>query len=132
MSDIEHQEYIKAARALGLGDITMHHRKLSEEPLSKEDWAEVYRATLAYQFHLQIITARARARKVVQRWQKISSGGGRSLKEVSCLVCGHHLKRRRYRKSGMGPTCARKLAEGYTGIQLKAWEPAPELVTKRG
>ena len=41
MDAIEHQEYIKAARALGLGDITMHRRKLAKEPLSKEDWAEV-------------------------------------------------------------------------------------------
>ena len=52
------------------------------------------------------------------------------MKEERCLVCNHQLKRRRYRKAGMGPTCARKLAEGYAGIQLKAWEPPPEVVCK--
>jgi hypothetical protein len=60
--NIEFDKYIKAVRCLGLGDITMHHRKLQDEPLSAEDWAEVYRATLAYQFHLSLIVARARAR----------------------------------------------------------------------
>lgn len=42
------------------------------------------------------------------------------------MVCNHPLKRRKYRRAGMGPRCAEKLAAGYTGIQLKAWEVVPE------
>lgn len=45
------------------------------------------------------------------------------LREVRCLVCNHRLKRRKYRKVKLGPTCARKLASGYAGIQIKAFEP---------
>ena len=46
-------------------------------------------------------------------------------KEVHCLVCNHQLKRRKYRKLGIGATCRRKLEGGYSGIQLKAFEPVP-------
>ena len=60
---------------------------------------------------------------------KKAAGGGRSLKEVRCLVCNHKLKRRKYRKAQLGPTCQRKLENGYAGIQLRAFEPYPALVT---
>jgi hypothetical protein len=38
--------------------------------------------------------------------------GGGSVKEVRCLVCNHLLKRRRYRKAGMGPVCGEDIALG--------------------
>jgi len=63
MEDLYHQEYIKACRKLGLGDVTLHHRKIKDEPLSKEDWHQVYVATMAYQFQLTLIVANARARE---------------------------------------------------------------------
>jgi uncharacterized CHY-type Zn-finger protein len=49
------------------------------------------------------------------------------LKEVRCDVCNHLLKRRKYRKVKLGPRCAEKLASGYAGIQLNAFEPLPEV-----
>ena len=60
--NVYYDEFVKQCRELGLGDLTLHHDKLADEPLSKEDWAEVYRTTLAYQFHLRMIVAHARAR----------------------------------------------------------------------
>ncbi len=63
MDDLYHSEYIKACRSLGLGDITLHHRKIANEPLKKEDWHSVYLATMAYQFQLTLIVANARARE---------------------------------------------------------------------
>jgi uncharacterized CHY-type Zn-finger protein len=49
-----------------------------------------------------------------------------TLRVVRCIVCNHQLKRRKYRKTGIGPRCAEKLRNGYAGIQLKAFEPIPE------
>lgn len=49
-------------------------------------------------------------------------------KEVRCLICNRRFKRRKYRKIRMGPTCARKLADGYAGIQIKAFEPLPSVI----
>ncbi len=56
-----HSIFIKACRDMGIGDLTLHHRKIKDEPLSKEDWHDVYVATQAYQFQLTLIVARARA-----------------------------------------------------------------------
>ena len=47
-----------------LRDITIGHRPLVEEPLTKDDWAEVYHAFKAFQYHLRLIVLRARKRKV--------------------------------------------------------------------
>jgi hypothetical protein len=55
--------------------------------------------------------------------------GGVPLKE-RCMVCNHILKRRKWRRAGIGPACAEKLARGYAGIQLNAFEPIPEVVKK--
>jgi uncharacterized CHY-type Zn-finger protein len=44
------------------------------------------------------------------------------MKEVLCVVCRHPLKRRKYRKDKIGPTCLRKLQSGTAGIQIKAFE----------
>jgi len=52
------------------------------------------------------------------------------MKEVRCLVCNHRLKRRKYRKVRIGPGCAIKLKNGNTGIQIKAFEPVPEICKK--
>jgi hypothetical protein len=46
------------------------------------------------------------------------------LKDVRCAVCNHHLKRRKYKKAGVGPKCAERVANGYAGIQLRAFEDA--------
>ena len=54
----------------------------------------------------------------------------RKSKSCKCLVCDHTLKRRKWRKLGMGQVCQAKLRRGYTGIQLKAFEPLPECILK--
>lgn len=47
-------------------------------------------------------------------------GGG--MKEVLCAVCKRPLKRRKYRKAGVGPACLKKLQNGTTGIQMEAFK----------
>ncbi|MDD4875852.1 MAG: DUF6011 domain-containing protein [Dehalococcoidales bacterium] len=39
-----------------------------------------------------------------------------------CLICGRKLKRRKYRRAGMGPRCRERLEKGFAGIQIKAFE----------
>lgn len=42
---------------------------------------------------------------------------------VKCLVCHRKLKRRKYRKTRIGPTCQKKLESGFAGIQIDAFTP---------
>jgi hypothetical protein len=44
------------------------------------------------------------------------------MKEVRCVVCNHELKRRKYRKDRIEPTCKDKVQKGFAGIQLKAFQ----------
>jgi hypothetical protein len=39
-------------------------------------------------------------------------------KIVRCKICHHPLKKRKYRKAGMGPRCAELFKAGFSGIQL--------------
>jgi hypothetical protein len=57
---------IELSKSLGIGEITLSHRPLSQEPLTVSDWEEVYRATLAYQHHLKLIAMNARKRAASQ------------------------------------------------------------------
>ncbi|MFA5300613.1 MAG: hypothetical protein WC389_20695 [Lutibacter sp.] len=50
------------ANKLGIGNICLGHKKLVDEPLNAEDWAEVHRATLAYQHQIKLIVLNARMR----------------------------------------------------------------------
>jgi hypothetical protein len=51
------------ADKLGIGNLALGHRWLVNEPLNKEDWAEVHRATLAYQHQIKLIVLNARMRE---------------------------------------------------------------------
>lgn len=48
------------ANELGIGHTVMGHRPLADEPLTAEQWGEVYRAYLAFQAHVRFIVLEAR------------------------------------------------------------------------
>jgi hypothetical protein len=60
MEVIKHK--IGTDRELGIGNLCMGHKRLAEEPLTEEDWAEVLRTYLAFQHHLKLIVLNARKR----------------------------------------------------------------------
>ena len=53
---------INTARELGIGNRCLGYMPLAKEPLTKEDWAEVHRAYMAFQHHLKLIVLEARKR----------------------------------------------------------------------
>ncbi len=53
--------WVAECRKLGIGDLTVGRRPLSEEKLTKDDWRQVYFALLSFQCQLKLIVAHRRA-----------------------------------------------------------------------
>ena len=59
----------RMADEIGLGNLALGHRPLVNEPLSVDDWREVYDALRAFQHHMRLIVFRARERKALAQGQ---------------------------------------------------------------
>lgn len=50
-------KFNKACRELGVGDLTIGHRSLTQHHLTKEHWKMLYFALLAFQHQTKLIVA---------------------------------------------------------------------------
>lgn len=57
------ERFIQECRKLGMGDLTIGRRNLLNEPLKPDEWGEVYRALLAFQYHIRLIVAKSRSER---------------------------------------------------------------------
>ena len=64
----------KIADSVGLGDLTLGHRELADEPLTVEDWAEIHRVYLAFQHHVRLVVLKAREFAPVDRIRPVAEG----------------------------------------------------------